>query len=238
MSATQKLHFSLQSPLENICRLYDEFSAPITALDCGQKCAIHNPTGKPYCCDICHAIPAAYTEEWKFLQQSTTLWHTWHGNEAKEIDKDDREKLIAETPENMILLACLGPKSCERKFRTLSCRQFPFFPYVTSDYRFIGMAYDWEFEQTCWVISHLQDVSIPYKEQFFETHDRLFAFSQDAFDSYHEHSTRMRTHFGNLRRRIPLLHRNGNSYLISPLSERMVKSATEKFPRFGVYREG
>ena len=46
----------------------------------------------------------------------------------------------------MLLLACQGPAHCQRPFRALSCRQFPFFPYITADDRFIGLAYEWEFE--------------------------------------------------------------------------------------------
>jgi hypothetical protein len=137
----------------------------------------------------------------------------------------------------MILLACLGPAQCQRPFRALSCRQFPFFPYVTSDYRFIGLAYDWEFENICWVISNLGEVTDAYRQQFVETHDRLFAFSQEAFDSYHIHSEQMREHFASLRRRIPLLHRNGGFYLLSPASERLEKSPVKHLPQFGPYKE-
>lgn len=233
----QKVYFSLQSPLAHIRRFYDEFDAPVTSIDCGQKCAPHNPGGKPFCCDICHAVPAAYNEEWSFLQQHTHLWQAWRGDECAGITQDNRENLLADVPANMILLACQGPQYCERPYRASSCRQFPFFPYITSDYRFIGLAYDWEFEQTCWVISHLKEVTATYQQQFINIHDQLIAFSQDIFDSYHEHSRRMREYFGSIHRRIPILHRNGNCYLISPGSERMTKTPVQSLPRFGVYRE-
>ena len=143
---------------------------------------------------------------------------------------------MAETPSDMVLLACLGPSLCQRPFRALSCRQFPFFPYVTSNYRFLGLAYEWEFENVCWVISNLGSVTEIYRQQFVETHDRLFAFSQDIFDSYHIHSERMREHFANLRRRILLLHRNGNFYLLSPRSEHLARITAESLPKFGFYR--
>ncbi len=214
----------LTSPLASIRALYDGFDAPITALDCGQKCAPHNPSGKPFCCDIQHAVPAAYRQEWVYLQKNTDLWRKWQG---------ENQSLRAETPKNMTLLACTGPHACQRPFRALSCRQFPFFPYVTSDYRFVGLAYDWEFEHTCWVISNLDAVTETYRQQFIETHDRLFALEQEIFDSYAYHSERMRAHFAAQRRRIPLLHRNGGLYLVSPASERLAKAT--KLPKFGVY---
>lgn len=234
----QKFSGFLKSPLADIRMLYDGFDAPVAPLDCGQKCAPHNPGGKPFCCDICHAVPAAYQQEWAYLQASTDLWHTWRGDECASAGSLETEHaaLLAETPEDMLLLACLGPASCQRPFRALSCRQFPFFPYVTSDYRFIGLAYDWEFEQTCWVVSNLGQVSDAYRQQFVATHDRLFAFSQTAFESYQLHSQRMREHFVALRRRIPLLHRNAGFYLLSPGSEGLQRVLSERLPRFGAYR--
>jgi hypothetical protein len=233
----QKFPFSLKSPFADIRSLYDGFDVPVTVLDCGQKCAPHNLSRKPFCCDICHAVPAAYRDEWGYLQTNTNLWHAWRGDECESGAQDERSKLLAETPADMVLLACLGPSLCQRPFRALSCRQFPFFPYVTSDYRFLGLAYDWEFENTCWVISNLGTVTETYRQQFVETHDRLFAFSQDAFDSYQIYSERMREHFASLRRRIPLLHRTGGFYLLSPRSERLTRVPVEHLPKFGFYKK-
>jgi hypothetical protein len=229
--------FSLKSPLADIRKLFDGFDASVTALDCGKKCAPHNPSGKPFCCDICHAVPAAYRQEWEYLQPNTGLWHEWRGDECGLDTKEERSKLLTETPDDMILLACLGPAHCQRPFRALSCRQFPFFPYVTADYRFLGLAYDWEFENTCWVISNLSAVTDSYRQQFVEIHDRLFAFSQEIFESYYTNSERMREHFAGLRRRIPLLHRNGKFYLHSPRSERLARVFPEYLPKFGFYEK-
>jgi hypothetical protein len=235
----QKFIGSLKPPLAEIRSLYDSFDMPVTELDCGQKCAPHNLGGKPFCCDICHAVPAVYLQEWTFLQASSDLWHSWRGDEcaSTENTKTEHDRLLEETPDDMLLLACLGPAACQRPFRALSCRQFPFFPYVTSDYRFIGLAYDWEFEQTCWVVSNLNQVNAVYHQQFVDTHDRLFAFSQPAFESYQLHSQRLREHFAILRRRIPLLHRNKGFYLLSPGSERLQRVKAEQLPRYGVYQD-
>ena len=130
----------------DIRAIYNGFDSPIATLDCGKKCAPHNPRGKPFCCDSCYAIPAAYKSEWKYLKGNTQLWHAWRGNECDDTTDEERARLKADMPKEMILLECLGPSHCQREIRALSCRQFPFFPYVTSDYRFIGLAYEWEFE--------------------------------------------------------------------------------------------
>jgi len=74
-------------PPVNVRQLYERFDAPITSFDCGQKCAPYHPGGKPFCCDICHAVPAAYGQEWDYLKQHTNLWHEWRGDECTEDPK-------------------------------------------------------------------------------------------------------------------------------------------------------
>jgi hypothetical protein len=236
------IHHILRSPADfipiDIHSLYSTFDAPITALDCGKICATFNPSGKPFCCDICHAVPAAYSSEWDALCKVTELWHPWHVDDCPAnvdlIAQDTRIQIKA--PYGMQLLACLGPQACQREYRLLSCRQFPFFPYVTSDYRFLGLAYDWEFEQSCWVISNLGQVTSTYRRQFISTYDQLFAWFQDEFDSYAIRSADSRAHFADQRRRIPILHRDGGYHLLSPASERISRVEPARLPAYGPYR--
>jgi hypothetical protein len=198
---------------------YDQFNTPVTEVDCGQMCAPNNPTGKPFCCDICQAVPAAYNEEWDFLQPNTNLWKPYSGLECS----DGSVETTTGAPEGMIFLACLGPDKCERDYRAISCRQFPFFPYITSDFRFIGLAYEWAFEETCWVINNLHEVTEEYRKEFVTFYDRLFEIKIQEMESYSRLSEEMRDEFSARKRRIPLLHRNGQRYLISPGSERARK---------------
>lgn len=220
----------------DIRALYDAFRSPIAAFDCGRKCAPHNPSGKPFCCDICHAIPAAYKSEWDYLAHNTDLWHEWRGEECEGTTSNEIARLQADTPKDMILLACLGPARCQREFRALSCRQFPFFPYVTSGFRFLGLAYEWEFEAQCWVVSNLACVTQHYRNEFVRTYDNLFALFQDEFDHYAYRSELLRLEFIKRKKRFPLLHRNGNDYLVSAASERLRRVDARALPRFGVYR--
>ena len=220
----------------DIRALYDGFNSAIAELDCGKKCAPHNPSGKPFCCDICQAVPAAYKSEWKYLEPNIDLWHKWRGNECEENTPAETARLQADVPEGMVLLSCLGPSLCQRDFRALSCRQFPFFPYVTSDYRFIGLAYEWQFEPVCWVISNLAEVTQTYREEFLRTYDRIFALFQEEFEHYAYHSELLRTEFIRRRKRFPLLHRGGGYYLVSPASERMQRVQADRLPRFGPYQ--
>lgn len=224
-------------PQIDIRQLYDRFHTPLTALDCGTKCAPHNPTGKPFCCDICQAVPALYDQEWGYLRHQTDLWHPWRGDECVE-EPVDPAILKDQTPDHMLLAACLGPQHCQRDFRAVSCRQFPFFPYITENDRFIGLAYEWTFESTCWVISNLGAVTLAYRQEFIQIYDDLLALWPEDYDSYANLSEEMREHFAEQKRRIPLLHRNGGYYLISPVSERLQRVSPEQFRQFGFYRKG
>jgi hypothetical protein len=222
-------------PLLQIRQLYDRFDVPVTAFDCGTKCAPSNPSGKPFCCDICHAVPAAYRQEWAYLEHNTDLWHVWRGDECV-TSPHEPQALHAETPEHMLLLACLGPAYCQREYRAISCRQFPFFPYIGSDYRFLGLACEWTFENTCWVISNLGQVTPAYRDEFMRFYQELFAASQEELDGYLVKSEELREVCAARKRRFPLLHRNGGYYLVSPQSERMQRLPPERLPRYGYYR--
>jgi hypothetical protein len=207
-------------PALDVNQIYSHFSAEMTDFDCGKFCASHNPSGMPFCCDICQAVPAVYVQEWEYLQRSTDLWHQWRGDECPE-ELSDTENLTSETPQHMLLLACQGPAHCQRQYRALSCRQFPFFPYISTDYRFIGLAYEWEFEQTCWVIRNLGVVTAAYRSEFIQTYDFIFNLWQDDLASYAIHSDHLREYYVAQKRRFPLWHRNGSLYHVSPVSERL-----------------
>lgn len=223
------------SPLQDIHQFYDHFDVPITELDCGAKCAPFNPSGKPFCCDICQAVPVAYQQEWDYLKNQTDLWHEWRGDECAD-DPVNPAELKTDSPEHLLLLACKGPAFCQREYRASSCRQFPFFPYVTSNYRFIGLAYYWDFEPTCWILSNLGEVTDTYRKAFISTYDEIFNYRFDEYESYAAISEEMREFFRVQKRRFPVLHRNGEIYLVSPGSERLQRTPANHIHRFGVYR--
>jgi len=226
----------MHTPLLDMRKFYNDFNAPTTEFDCGQFCAPHNANRIPFCCDICHAVPAVYQQEWAYLLDHTDLWHEWRGDECAS-DQVDPQAIRAETPAHLCLLACKGPAYCEREHRASSCRQFPFFPYITSDDRFIGLAYNWDFEDKCWVISHLDEVSDQYRKEFIDTYDQLLADWPDEYDSFYYLSEDMRAHFMKVRRRITIMHRNGGFYLVSPRSERMQKVDVMEFRKFYPYQD-
>jgi hypothetical protein len=215
---------------------YDRFDTPVVPFDCGELCAPHNPNDKPFCCDICHAVPSAYHQEWAYLEANTDLWHPWRGDECLDHPQDPAT-LVGETPDSMCLLACLGPVHCQRQYRSLSCRQFPFFPYLTSGGEFIGLVYNWDFEDTCWVISHLDQVDLAYISEFIQFYDAFFAAIPASIDHYAWRSSQMMGHFITQKRSLPLLHRDGGYYLLRPLNQRLRLVDPKRLPRYGPYRE-
>jgi hypothetical protein len=148
---------------EEFAEIYARFQAPLAALDCGQRCAPYNEGGAPFCCDTHHAVPAAYQAEWKYLQSNTDLWHLWAGRTPAET-----EQIEALAPEGQVLIACKGYQLCQRGFRSLTCRAFPFFPYITRQGQFIGLSVYWEYEERCWVINNMQVVSKLFRQEFVQ----------------------------------------------------------------------
>lgn len=221
-------------PAVDIRIWYENFNSPVVPFDCGAKCAVHNPDGKPFCCDICHAVPSVYHQEWDYLEVHTNLWHIWRGDEC-ESNPEDPTNLLQETPGSMVLVACLGPSLCQRQYRSLSCRQFPFFPYIDADYGLIGLAYNWEFEQACWVISNLEQVASNYRAEFIQFYDEFFSTWPHELDHYAARSEEMRQIFISQNRSIPILHRDGGYFLLRPLTERMRSVEPGRLQKFGPY---
>ncbi len=220
-----------ERPFLDIQDLYARFRAPIAQLDCGKRCAPYNENGIPFCCDTRHAIPAAYLEEWDYLQGNTNLWHTWEAE-----DPAETHRLQEETPPGQVLIACLGPERCQREFRSLTCRSFPFFPYLDQQGEFLGLSYYWEYEDRCWVISNLQVVTPSYRAEFIAAFEALFERMPAERENFFYHSGVMRQVFTHRRRTIPLLHRDGQLYKISPHSGRLRKISAGQLPKFGPYR--
>jgi hypothetical protein len=72
--------------------------------------------------------------------------------------------------------------------------------------------------------------------EFVRTYDEIFARWPHDYESYALSSEQMRADFLAQKRRIPILHRNGGSYLLSSGSERMQRISAAQFKRFGPYQ--
>jgi hypothetical protein len=211
--------------------LYGRFQSPILAFNCGDHCAPHNELGVPYCCDIRHVVPSAYQAEWEYLQANTDMWRPWEGR-----DREETRLLKEQASENQVLIACQGYKSCQRGYRSISCRAFPFFPYITRQGEFIGMSYYWEYELNCWVISNLKVVTPQYLVEFMATFDAIFDAMPEEKENFRKFSSLMRRVFGRRGRAIPLLHRNGHAYKVTPRDGKLRRVRVESLPKYGYYK--
>jgi len=86
------------------------------------------------------------------------------------------------------------------------------------------------------VINHLHLVRNEYRKQFIDFYDQLFSIWPDDMESYASLSDQMRIAFIERKKRIPILHRNGHSYLLSPKNEKLEKVDPNKYQKYGVYK--
>ncbi len=211
--------------------LYAAFDEPVTDVDCGLKCAPYNERGVPFCCDPEHAIPTAYREEWDYLQRHTDLWRPWHHPDPKE-----EQRIRAETPAHQVPIVCKGVACCQRSYRSLVCRAFPFFPYISQQNELWGLSYYWQYEDRCWVLSHLHRVRPAFVQAALEAYRRLFRWYPQERENFAHHSRVMRRVFARRRRGIPLFHRDGFVYLVDPRTETLHRVDPCTLPKHGVYR--
>lgn len=215
--------------------IYEGFSAPLSDIDCGEKCGPHNDYGVPVCCDIQVVIPSAFDLEWEYLQPRTDLWRLWDGESAAV-----RQELNQEIQSGQVLIHCLGHHHCQRSFRSLTCRAFPFFPYLDKTGNFLGMAYYREYRDLCWIISNLSVVSERYKTQFKWVFEKLFNLFPDTRENYFNYSQYLRDLAVNTDEMIPILDFAGNVLEINPVADNIQEVSyreLESYGPFGIMKE-
>ena len=208
---------------------YRIFSSPLSNIDCGEKCGPYNEYGVPVCCDINLIVPSAYQAEWEFLKEKTDLWQPWSSSNPIDAGLDD------EVQDGQVLLKCLGYQHCQRPFRTLTCRAFPFFPYLDSKGNFLGLVYFQEYRELCWIISNLSVVSSVYKAEFQQAFELLFEQYPESKESYFQYSSYLRTEKAISSDKIILLDFENNVLFLDPDSEISHKVSYEDLESFGPF---
>lgn len=209
-------------------QVYDRFQASISRYDCGKKCAPLNG-GEPVCCTTEAAVPIAHNSEWQLLKSRTDLWHPF-----KPIDAATRQ-IVKETAADCKAIECKGAAFCERDNRTLACRAFPFFPYITREGEFVGLGYFWEFEDRCWVISNLRIVNRKFVKEFVAAHEYLFEQDPQEKEYAENHSATARRVFSRWKRFFPLIGRDGGYFKVLPHGGGIVKARLSEFRAHGPY---
>ena len=211
-------------------RIYQYFSAPVTRLDCGKKCGPHNLRGAPFCCDLDHSIPAAYQKEWEYLQSSTDLWRRW-----EEKTPGQERQLRRHLQEGQQLIGCKGHRFCQREYRSIACRAFPFFPYLSSQGEFLGLSYYREYRDRCWVISHLDQIEEDFLARFVKAFKELFSLYPDSRRAYQGYSRQVRRQTAQKGEQLVLLKPSKEAWQIDPQTEKETAVKLDDLPAFAPY---
>lgn len=129
-------------------------SAPMISFDCGRFCVKAN-RGGPLCCDQKKFIPLLFKAEYRLLKERGQLW-----TRMPVITKAEK-KLVEDICDYNVFCLCQGVKSCRRSLRSLSCRAFPFEPFVNADGKVIGIVFQYEKKEKCPLIGMPESVFNP-----------------------------------------------------------------------------
>ena len=213
---------------DDFARFYNYFTASVSRYDCGRKCAPLNG-GTPVCCSTEHAVPIVDRPEWQLLKSRTDLWRRF-----KPYDAPTRA-LVEEISSQCVAIECKGARFCERDNRSLGCRSFPFFPYITREREVIGLATYWTFADRCWLMSNLQIVEQDFIDQILAVHEDLFARDPKEFDVFLQQSASARRVFSRWRRPLPVLGRDGRLLLVGPGARGIREAGPRDWPRSGPF---
>lgn len=219
---------------ETFREIYRAFEMPLAEIDCGLKCSPHHDRGVPVCCDIQRVIPAAFELEWDYLQAHTDLWQPWSPSGL--IDRELQDDLM----EGQVLVKCKGFQECQRAYRTLTCRAFPFYPYLDSRGDFLGLAYYRDFREQCWIISNLSVVVLEYKTSFRDAFEMIFAVFPPYRQNTQDYCLYVREEADSRGELLAVLDFQGGVGLIDPVTERKSPVSyrdLEAFGPFAVARE-
>ena len=209
-------------------RLYEGFDAAVSRFDCGRKCAPLNG-GEPVCCSTENAVPVVNKIEFELLKTRTDLW-----KEFKPYDYATRQ-IVAELTPDCMAIACKGVRHCERDNRTIACRGFPFFPYLTRQKEFVGLGTYWVFEDRCWMMSNLEVVDQAFIDQFVATYETLFVKDPSEFKTYVDFSAAARRVYSRWKRTIPLLGRGGELLIVEPSSGEIRRGRKKDYPKIAPF---
>jgi len=204
--------------------LYEGFNSPVSRFDCGKKCAPLNG-GSPVCCSTENAVPVVHKVEFDLLKTRTDLW-----TKFKPYDYATRQ-IVAELTSDCMAIHCKGARFCERDNRTIACRGFPFYPYLTRERQFIGIGTYWTFEDRCWMMSNLEIVDRAFVNEFIATYEALFVRDESEFKTYVDFSASARRVYSRWKRQIPLLGREGELLIVEPSTGAVRPGRRKEFPK-------
>ena len=165
--------------------IYRNFDSTPVRFDCGKICAPKND-GIPFCCDTGWLIPCTYKREFSYLIKRTDLWKRFRPKTKHE------KRIIEETDKNTVFGQCLGHDRCDRKYRSVSCRIFPFEPYLDLEGNFLGMVYSYRLGNKCPLVDRPKIVSKKFISDQITMWNYIFERDAAEIEVYREESINVR----------------------------------------------
>jgi hypothetical protein len=166
--------------------LYKSFSAQVCSVNCGALCAPFN-RGIPYCCKHRYQEPILFTGELAWLKTQTALW------KHKPLNTRAHRRSAAAIEDYIKYAHCKGIEQCERKYRSLACRFFPFEPYFESGKKFAGLVFMYRAAKRCPLIDHPTiRINQRYINQAIQVWKKIFAAYPREMELYIHNSRGLR----------------------------------------------
>lgn len=172
---------------------YKNLDSPVTGFDCGTLCAPGN-NGIPVCCHGEQVVPVLYKSELKFLQQRTDMWTRYKAQTRPE------KKLREDMRKFDTLAHCKGIEHCDRRYRSLVCRTFPFEPYVNQQGEFVGILFNDEYEGSCPLIGKPELIRPKFIRECFRFFQTIISRSKEDAEMYIDVSQTLRRRFAQKKR--------------------------------------
>lgn len=170
-------------------RVYNGFTANITDFDCGRLCAPANG-GVPACCVNETHQPVLFREELRWLRTKTALWRKRRACTPR------HKKMDAEIEEYICYADCRGIAHCRRRFRSLTCRFFPFEPYFDERGEFVGLTWMYRAREGCALIgTSPRRINPRYIEQSLAVWKALFEAFPGEVECYVDVSRKLRRQY-------------------------------------------
>ncbi|QQS13688.1 MAG: hypothetical protein IPK81_05515 [Rhodospirillales bacterium] len=214
---------------DDFAAIYKDFNASVSKFDCGKKCSPLNG-GSPVCCSTQDAVPVVHKAEFKLLKGRTDLWKRFKPYDAA------TKKIVEELTDAACAIECKGAAFCERNNRTIACRAFPFYPYVTREKKVLGLSVYWVFEDRCWMMSNMALVERPFVDEFLRAFEAIFAKDEEEWETYVDFSASMRRVFSRWKRKIPVIGRDGGLLLVDPSTGKARPGGAHEYPKYGPFR--
>ena len=181
--------------------IYENFNAPVSRFDCGQKCSPLNG-GSPVCCSTQAAVPVVHKVEFELLKTRTDLWKKF-----KPYDYSTRQ-IVEELTHDCCAI-----------------------PYLTRERQFVGVGTYWIFQDRCWMMSNLEIVDRKYVEEFIAAYEALFLKDPTEFKTYVDFSASARRVFSRWKRPLALLGRQGELLVVDPPTGAIRPGRKADFPK-------